>query len=340
VSEELRLLQEALGPRYRLGAELGRGGMATVYRAVDTKHGREVAVKVLDQNIGSAIGLERFQREIAVSSALQHPNLVPLYDSGGEDGLLFYIMPLVAGESLRQRMKRETQLPLADALSIVRDVAAGLTHAHAAGIVHRDIKPENILLSGGKAMVADFGIARAVSSVGRADLTELGLAVGTPAYMSPEQADGMQQVDGRADVYALGCVLYEMLAGEPPFSGRTAQALLARHLNERPPSLQVVRPTVTDDLQEVLEKALAKVPADRFTTAVAFSEALDAAQLAALSGATRQARTRRKNRRTALIASVVTLAAIAAFMYIARNPPADPNRLVVYPLSVPASAAD
>jgi tRNA A-37 threonylcarbamoyl transferase component Bud32/tetratricopeptide (TPR) repeat protein len=340
VIDDLQLLRDALAPRYLLAEEIGRGGMATVFRARDTKHDRDVAVKVLDPTLGSAIGLERFQREIAIAAALQHPNIVPLYDSGGVGSVLYFIMPLVGGESLRHRMRREAQLPLPDAIAIVRDVAAALHHAHAAGVVHRDIKPENILLSGGKAMVTDFGIARAVNNASDQILTELGVALGTPQYMSPEQAGGSEQVDGRADIYALGCVLFEMLAGEPPFTGRTAQALLARHLHERPPSLQVVRPTVSEGLQVAVERALAKVPADRFTTATAFADALDAAHLASISG---QARIERVHRRPRALVGVAVIAAVAlvALQFALRgDPPPDPNRVVVYPLSVPGAAGD
>jgi tRNA A-37 threonylcarbamoyl transferase component Bud32/tetratricopeptide (TPR) repeat protein len=340
VTDDLQLLRDTLAPRYRLAEEIGRGGMATVYRARDTKHDRDVAVKVLDPSLASAIGLERFQREIAIASALQHPNIVPLYDSGGAGSVLYFIMPLVSGESLRQRMRRETQLPLPDAIAIVRDVAAALTHAHAIGVIHRDIKPENILLSGGKAVVTDFGIARAVDVAGDHALTELGVALGTPAYMSPEQAGGSQFIDGRADIYALGCVLFEMLAGEPPFSGRTAQALLARHLHERPPSLQVVRPTVSEGLQLAVEKALAKVPADRYTTATGFADALEAAQLASISGQARVEQVRRRPRMLVGVVSVAILAIVVAKVALGRDPPPDPNRVVVYPLSVPGQSAN
>ena len=339
MTDDLQPLRETLLPRYRLAEEIGRGGMATVYRARDTKHERDVAVKVLDPSLASAIGLERFQREIAIASSLQHPNIVPLYDSGGAGSVLYFIMPLVSGESLRQRMRRETQLPLNDAIAIVRDVAAALTHAHALGVVHRDIKPENILLSGGKAVVTDFGIARAVDIAGDHALTELGVALGTPAYMSPEQAGGSQHIDGRADIYALACVLFEMLAGEPPFSGRTAQALLARHLHERPPSLSVVRPTVSEGLQLAVEKALAKVPADRYTTAVAFADALEAAQLATISGQARVAPRRRPRWLVGAVA-VAALALVATSIALGRDPPVDDNRVVVYPLSVPGASAD
>ena len=339
--EDLQLLRDTLAPRYLLGEEIGRGGMATVFRARDTKHDRDVAVKVLDPSLASAIGLERFQREISIAAGLQHANIVPLYDSGGSGQVLYFIMPLVTGESLRQRIRRETQLPLPDAVAIVHDVAAALSYAHAAGVVHRDIKPENILLSGGKAMVADFGIARAINSAGDPQiLTELGVALGTPAYMSPEQAGGSENVDGRADIYALGCVMFEMVAGDPPFSARTAQALLARHLHEKPPSLQVVRPTVGEDMQAAVEKALAKVPADRFTSATGFAAALDAAHIASISGSTRTERVRRRPRTILGIAAVAVAAILATPVLLDRDPAADPNRVVVYPLSVPGAGTE
>ena len=350
MTDDLRRLQELLGPHHVLGDELGRGGMATVYHARDLRHQRELAVKVIDPNLATSIGVERFQREIAIASSLQHPNIVPLFDSGGSGDLLYFIMPLVTGESLRHRLKREVQLPLPDALAIVRDVAAALTYAHEAGVVHRDIKPENILLSGGRAMVADFGIARAASGADGSTVTEIGLALGTPTYMSPEQAGGAAVVDARADVYALGCVCYEMLAGEPPFTGRTAQALIARHLGERPPSLQIVRPTVTDAFQDAIERALAKVPADRFPSAMAFAEALDAAYLAGISGSTRVTpRTPiatkpllggRAGARIAAVAAAVVGIAFAARAIATRDPAADPDRVVVFPLSTPASGVD
>ena len=350
MTDDLRRLQELLGPRYLLGAELGRGGMATVYHARDLRHQRELAVKVIDPNLATSIGVERFQREIAIASSLQHPNIVPLFDSGGSGDLLYFIMPQVVGESLRHRLKREVQLPLPDALSIVRDVAAALTYAHEAGVIHRDIKPENILLSGGRAMVADFGIARAASNADGSTVTEVGLALGTPTYMSPEQAGGGAIVDARADVYALACVCYEMLAGEPPFTGRTAQALIARHLGERPPSLQIVRPTVTDAFQDAIERALAKVPADRFPTAKAFADALDAAYLAGISGGTRvtprtpvASKSRLRSRTVArLAAATVTVTGLAFTVRAITNmdPAANPNRVVVFPLSTPAAGLD
>ncbi len=268
-------LATALADRYAIEREIGRGGMAVVFLARDLKHERRVAVKVLRPEVSVAIGAERFLREIQIAAALQHPHILPLHDSGQAHGLLYYVMPYVEGESLRERLDRERQLPLTDALRIAREVADALSAAHAHGVVHRDIKPDNVLLSGGHAVVADFGIARAISAAGGATLTTSGLAMGTPAYMSPEQAAGDQEVDGRTDIYALGCMVYEMLAGEPPFSGATPQAIMARHAVERPPTLTIVRPTVAPTVQRAIETALAKVPADRFQTAGQFADAIE-----------------------------------------------------------------
>jgi TolB-like protein/tetratricopeptide (TPR) repeat protein len=270
-------LADALRDRYVLERELGRGGMATVYLALDLKHGRLVALKVLHPELAQALGPERFLREIQIASHLQHSNILPLFDSGTADGLPYYVMPYVEGESLRARMTRERQLGLEDALRITHEVAAALGHAHARGIIHRDIKPENVLLTrDGQALVADFGIARALDAAGGEKLTETGLALGTPAYMSPEQATGDGQPDSRSDIYALGCILYEMLAGQPPFTGGTAQAILARHAVDPVPSLSTVRATVPPTVEHAITKALAKVPADRFATAGEFARGLTA----------------------------------------------------------------
>ncbi|MHC4493394.1 MAG: protein kinase domain-containing protein [Planctomycetota bacterium] len=270
-------VRAALRDRYTVEREIGRGGTAVVYLAHDLKHQRLVAVKVLRPELSAAVGSERFLQEIAVTATLSHPHILPLLDSGEADGVLFYVMPYVEGESLRQRMKREKQLALNDAITIAREVASALGSAHAHGIVHRDIKPENVLLQEGQAVVADFGIAKAISAAGGEGLTETGFIVGTPGYMSPEQAAGDHDLDGRSDLYALGCVLYEMLTGEPVFTGVTARAILARHMQERIPSVQIARPSVSDTLAKVVEKALAKVPADRFATAEDFSAAMTGA---------------------------------------------------------------
>src|SRR5437870_11474733 len=225
-------LQVALAERYRIEREIGRGGMATVYLAQDLKHRRPVALKVLSPDLAAELGTDRFLREIEIAARLTHPHILPLHDSGEADGLLYYVMPYVEGESLRGRMMREHQLPIEDAISITREVASALSYAHSHDVIHRDVKPENILLSGGEAIVADFGIAGALDAAGGGKLTRTGVVLGTPAYMSPEQAAGERALDGRSDVYGLGCVLYEMLTGEPPFTGPTSQAIIAKRFSD------------------------------------------------------------------------------------------------------------
>src|SRR5690242_19269029 len=264
--------------------------MATVYRAKDVKHERTVAIKVLRQELSVSLGADRFLREIRVAANLQHPNILGLYDSGETAGLLFYVMPFVEGESLRDRLNREQQLPIHDALQLVREAAEALQYAHERGIVHRDIKPENILLLGGHALVADFGIARAVSSASEEKLTQTGMAVGTPHYMSPEQSLGSEHVDARSDVYSLGCVLYEVLVGQPPFTGPNAMAIMARHSMEVVPSLQVVRQSVPDEVEDAVMQALEKTPADRFQTMKEFAERLSEAEAEAAVARTAQRR--------------------------------------------------
>jgi serine/threonine-protein kinase len=254
--------------------ELGRGGMATVYLAQDRKHGRPVAVKVLRPELAASLGPARFLQEIKFAAGLAHPHILPLHDSGEAGGFLYYVMPFVDGESLRDRLTREQQLPLDEALEITRAIADALAYAHSHDIVHRDIKPENILFGAGHAILSDFGIARAITAAGGEKLTETGLAIGTPAYMSPEQASGDTQLDARSDVYSLACVLYEMLAGEPPFTGPTAQAILAKRFMEPAPELSRVRDTVPLGVSQAVRQALARVPADRFATASQFAEAL------------------------------------------------------------------
>jgi len=276
MSDVAERLATALQGRYTIERELGAGGMATVYLAEDLKHRRHVAIKVLRPELAESLGAERFLREVAVTAKLNHPHILPLLDSGSANGFLFYVMPYIEGETLRARITREGQLPLDDALAITREVAAALSYAHSQGVIHRDIKPENILLSAGEAVVADFGIARAIRAAGGERLTETGLAVGTPAYMSPEQASGAHELDGRSDIYALGCVLYEMLSGEAPYTAPTPQALIAKKLAEPTPRISVVRETVPGIVEAALSKALAKTPADRFVTAQQFSEALTA----------------------------------------------------------------
>jgi serine/threonine protein kinase len=274
-------LAAALEGRYSIERELGRGGMATVYLAQDLKLGRPVALKVLRPVLAAALGTERFLREIEISTRLNHPHILPVHDSGDAGGYLYYAMPYVEGESLRRKLEHEGQLPVPEVIAIVSAVASALTYAHQQGIVHRDIKPENILLAknseGGAPypLVADFGIARALDVAGGERLTETGLALGTPAYMSPEQAAG-DRIDGRSDIYALGCVAYEMLAGTPPFTGPTPQAILARQAVDPVPPLHTLRSTVPWSVEHAIQRALAKVPADRFATAAQFAAALSA----------------------------------------------------------------
>ncbi|HEU5219556.1 MAG TPA: serine/threonine-protein kinase [Gemmatimonadales bacterium] len=273
MADTLERLKPLLADRYLIERELGKGGMATVFLATDVRHDREVAIKVLHPELSVSIGAERFEREIKLAAKLQHPNILGLYDSGTVDGLLYYVMPFIKGESLRDRLDREGQLPIDDAVQIALEVAEALGAAHAAGIVHRDIKPENVLLSGGHALVADFGIARAASEGGAQKLTQTGMAVGTPVYMSPEQSVG-DPVGPTADLYSLGCMLYEMLAGEPPFTAKNAMALMARHSMEAVPSVRIVRSTVPEEVEDAIFASMAKVPADRPQTAAQFMEML------------------------------------------------------------------
>ncbi|MGH7580856.1 MAG: protein kinase domain-containing protein, partial [Gemmatimonadales bacterium] len=263
MADVLEQLRAALGDRYEVERLVGEGGMATVFLAKDLRHGRKVAIKTLRAELAVSIGAERFLREIRLAANLQHPNVLALYDSGEADGILYYVMPFIEGESLRSRLDREQQLPLHDAVRITREAAEGLAYAHEHGVVHRDIKPENILLQNGHALVADFGIARAVDAAGE-KLTQTGMAVGTPHYMSPEQALGADHADGRSDVYSLGCVLYELLAGQPPFDGPNSRAILARHAMEQVPSIRIVRQSVPEELEDAVLQALEKTPADRF----------------------------------------------------------------------------
>jgi eukaryotic-like serine/threonine-protein kinase len=279
VTDELDQLRAALEGRYAVERQIGQGGMATVYLARDARHDRQVAIKVLRPELAVSIGSDRFLREIKVAAHLQHPNILALYDSGEAGRYLYYVMPFVEGESLRARLDREEQLPLADAVHLACEVADALQYAHARQIIHRDIKPENILIHENHALVADFGIARALSAAGGDKLTETGMAVGTPHYMSPEQGLGGEHLDGRADQYSLACVFYEMLVGQPPFQGPNAMAILARHSMESVPSLQVVRNSIPDELEEAVMRALEKTPADRFATIREFADALCQADL-------------------------------------------------------------
>jgi serine/threonine-protein kinase len=273
-SETLTAFRVEIADKYRLERELGRGGMATVYLARDLANDRYVAVKVLLPELAATLGAERFLREIDVGKTLQHPNIVGVLDSGAADGKLFYTMPFVEGASLRDRLDREKQLGIEETISLARQVADALDYAHSKGIIHRDIKPENILLHDGRALVADFGIARAVTVAGGMTLTKTGMAIGTPTYMSPEQAMGSKDVTPESDIYSLACVIYELLAGQPPFTGTTALQLLARHSLDNVPSLKIVRGTVPDAVEDAIVRAMAKVPADRFRKASDFANAL------------------------------------------------------------------
>ncbi|MGH7497899.1 MAG: protein kinase domain-containing protein [Gemmatimonadales bacterium] len=273
----LEFVSGALGSRYPIERELGRGGMATVYLAQDLKHGRLVALKVVWPQLTAALGPDRFLREIQVAARLTHPHILALHDSGESGGLLYYVMPYIEGESLRERLSREGRLPTAEAVRIGHEVADALDYAHSRGVIHRDIKPENILLGAGHAIVADFGIARALSLAGVANVTAEGAIIGTPTYMSPEQARGEAEIDGRSDIYSLGCVLFEALAGTVPFTGRTALATMVRRLTEEPARLRTIDDAIPAALETVVAKALATRPADRFLTAAEMSGALERA---------------------------------------------------------------
>ncbi|MDX2207250.1 MAG: protein kinase [Gemmatimonadales bacterium] len=275
MAEPLDRLQSVLGDRYEFVRELGRGGMATVYLAKDLKHDRDVAVKVLHADLAASIGGDRFEREIRLAGRLQHPHILGMYDSGVADGLMYYVMPFVTGESLRDRLDREGQLPVDDAMQIALEVADALGYAHEQQIVHRDIKPENVLLSGGHVVVADFGIARAVEE-GAQKLTQTGMAIGTPTYMAPEQGMG-ESVGPTADIYSLGCMLFEMLAGEPPFAGKNASAILAKHVMEQVPSVRIIRQSVPEEVELAIFAALGKSPADRPQSCAEFGAMLVAA---------------------------------------------------------------
>ena len=267
-------LSAALDGRYRIDRELGAGGMATVYLAHDIKHDRDVAIKVLHPDLGAALGGERFLSEIRTTARLQHPHILPLLDSGEANGLLYYVMPLVTGETLRARLEREKQLPIADAVRIAREVASALDYAHRQNVIHRDIKPENIMLQDGHALVADFGIGKAISDTTANTLTQAGMSVGTPAYLSPEQAVG-EDVDGRSDLYSLGCVLYEMIVGEPPFTGPTVQAVIAKRFVQTPLDVAALREGVPRPVSRAVQHALMRAPIDRFETVALFVIALN-----------------------------------------------------------------
>ncbi len=316
-------LTNALAEHYRLERHLGEGGMATVYLAHDLKHDRPVAVKVLRPELAAIIGGERFVNEIKVTANLQHPNILPLYDSGEADGFLYYVMPFVEGESLRDRLNNERQLPVDETVDMGRAICGALEYAHEQGVVHRDIKPENILLQRGQPLVADFGIALAVSQAGGSRLTETGLSLGTPHYMSPEQAAGDRTIDGRTDIYSLGAMLYEMLTGEPPYAGNSVQAVIAKILSERPSPITQTRDMVPQNVDAAIQRALAKSPADRFTSAGRLADALinPSYTLPLASGAVGPSTTR--VRPYAWVVAVAVLTGVAAWGWL-RPVPDDP----------------
>ena len=342
-------LSKALSGRYAIERELGRGGMATVYLAQDLRHDRPVALKVLHPELSATLGPERFQREIKLAARLQHPHIVSVHDSGQTETahhgvpLLWFTMPYIEGESLRERLTKERQLPVEDAMRITREVALALDYAHRHGVIHRDIKPENILLCDDQALVADFGIGRALGLGSPGErLTETGMVIGTPAYMSPEQAAGEREVDARTDIYSLGVVLYEMLTGEPPYTGPTAQAIMAKRFTGEIPSIHRVRPAVPDTVERAVLRALAPVPADRFRTAAEFTQALSMPGLEpanrAVSVPSTMARPRWRSRVSlaSLLGFLLILAGLGIFFWLRRNSPAGelatgPKRLAVLP---------
>jgi eukaryotic-like serine/threonine-protein kinase len=338
-------LAASLAERYRIERQpdgtlslLGRGGTATVYLAHDLRHDRPVALKVVHQQLAESVGAERFLREIRFVARLSHPHILPLFDSGEAAGLLFYVMPYVAGESLRQRLEREGQLPVATAVGIAREIALALDYAHRHGVIHRDIKPENILFEDNQAVVADFGVATAMESAGSDRLTATGLAVGTPAYMSPEQAGGASGIDGRSDIYSLGCMLYEMLTGEPPFVGPTPQSVMAKQVVAPLPSIRTRRPDLADSIERVLARALAKEPGDRFATAAEFTAALEGA--GPVAGPDRGA----GHRRAALLVGAGAIAATVVLFALGnadrREKPPETPRIAVLPFQNLGAAED
>jgi len=346
LADSLERLTAALADRYRVERELGEGGMATVYLAHDLKHERDVAIKVLRPEIGAALGADRFLLEIKTTANLRHPHIVPLYDSGeillapaapgeGPQALLYYVMPLVEGESLRHRLAREKQLPIDEALRIAGEVADALSYAHARGVVHRDIKPENILLEGGHAVVADFGIARAMRAAGAERLTGTGTSVGTPAYVSPEQAAGEGDIDGRSDLYSLACVLYEMLGGQAPFTGPTAAAITRQHLIADPPPITNLRPSVPAPVVDALQRALSKSPADRFNPVAQFGAAIAPGAVATgTTAAPARARRAGAPRRIAIgLLAVAIVTAIVIWRLVSAPPAGATTSIAVLPFA-------
>jgi tRNA A-37 threonylcarbamoyl transferase component Bud32 len=334
-------LQRAVFPRYQVGEEIGRGGMSVVFRGWDTAEMRSVAIKVLKQQYSTVLGPTRFLREIRLQTQLQHPGILPLLDSGRSDGLLYYTMPLVEGETLQARLAREPQLPLDTVRQILSQVAAALDYAHEKGVIHRDIKPSNLFVTGDRTLLADFGIAKDLSQSEQDSTTSTGLVLGTALYMSPEQADGQHHADRRADVYSLGCVAYQMIAGEPPFTGPTTQAVIARHRTMPAPSVRVVRPELPRGVDAVLRKALAKSPADRYQGAGEFASALsDPVKLSAAAAAAEGDADRTKSRPRWLIPLCLTIVAVAAATFaLWPRRQVDSNKVVVFPLGETPVAA-
>lgn len=327
----METLKAALSDRYEIDREIGSGGMATVYLARDLRHQREVALKVLKPELGAILGTERFLSEIRVTANLQHPNLLPLFDSGEAGGLLFYVMPFVRGETLRAKIDRERQLSVDEAVRIAVAVASALQCAHESGVIHRDLKPENVLLQSGQPVIADFGIALAVSKAGGARVTQTGMSLGTPQYMSPEQAAGDRVIDARSDIFSLGAVTYEMLSGEPPYSGPSAQAIIAKLMTSEPQSLTTLRSTIPGNVACAVEKALAKLPADRFASAQEFAGALQNPSFTFASkyarGTVEHSAATRQWQRIAIGASATTLLALAAALWVTLKP--EPPKPVV-----------
>ena len=314
----LQRLGKVLAGRYTIERELGRGGMALVYLAHDLRHDRTVALKLLQPEITTSLTAERFLREIRITARLQHPNILGLFDSGAEAGFCYYVMPHVEGETLRDRLERESGFPLEDAIQIATDIGSALGYAHSRGVIHRDIKPENILFSAGRAMLTDFGLARAVSESQRS-ITAVGMSLGTPPYMSPEQALGLETIDHRSDLYALGCALFEMMAGRPPFVGTSAAQLINQQVHATPPSVRSFRPDAPAALDTVLQRALAKAPADRYQTAeemLAALRGIAAGRAPAPPAPAGPAANRRKL--VAILGAVVLLAAALAAVLLAR----------------------
>jgi eukaryotic-like serine/threonine-protein kinase len=330
-------LTTALAERYRIERELGQGGMATVYLAYDLKHDRQVAIKVLRPELAAVIGAERFLTEIKTTAHLQHPHILPLFDSGAADSFLFYVMPFVAGESLRDRLNREKQLPIPDAVRIATEVAGALDYAHRHGVIHRDIKPENILMHDGRALVADFGIALAASSAG-GRMTETGMSLGTPHYMSPEQAMGDRELTARSDVYALGAMTYEMLLGEPPFTGPTAQSIVAKVMTEKPAALTARRDRIPPNVEDAVLTALEKLPADRWASAAEFAGALS--EGAGTQGRTigMKARVPSGRRRALLPGALLVATVLAAWGWLRSAPAAGTATVRRVELVLPDSA--